>query len=90
MSDETMMDDELQGETVAIPNEIAEVEDTDDGGAMVRLDEMEANQEDKLAHFANIVEEVDQSKLKTAISDLVEKISRDKESREKRDKQYEV
>tara|TARA_R110000824_G_scaffold328271_8_gene515163 strand:- start:2585 stop:5119 length:2535 start_codon:yes stop_codon:yes gene_type:complete len=90
MSDETMMDDELQGETVALPNEIAEVEDTDDGGAMVKLDELEASQEDKLAHFANIVDEVNQSKLKTVINDLVEKVGRDKESREKRDKQYEV
>ncbi len=90
MSDETMMDEEQQGETVAIPNELAEVEDTDDGGALIRLDEMELSQEQRLAHFANIVEEVDQNKLNTAIVDLVDKISKDKESREKRDKQYEL
>lgn len=90
MSDETMMEEEQQGETVAIPNELAEVEETEDGGAFVRLEEMELSQEQRLAHFANIVEEVDQNKLNTAIIDLVDKISKDKESREKRDKQYEL
>ena len=90
MSDETMMDEEQQGETVAIANELAEGEDTDDGGALIRLDEMELSQYQRLAHFTNIVEEVDQNKLNTAIVDLVDKISKDKESREKRDKQYEL
>ena len=90
MSDETMMEEEQQGETVAIPNELAEVEETEDGGAFVRLEEMALSQEQRLAHFANIVEEVDQNKLNTAIIDLVDKISKDKESREKRDKQYEL
>ena len=66
MSDETMMEEEQQGETVAIPNELAEVEETEDGGAFVRLEEMELSQEQRLAHFANIVEEVDQNKLNTA------------------------
>ncbi len=40
-------------------------------------------------HFANIVDEVDQDLLKGAVTDLLEKIERDKEAREKRDKQYE-
>ena len=65
MSDETMMDEEQQGETVAIPNELAEIEETEDGGAFIRLEEMELSQEQRLAHFANIVEEVDQNQLHT-------------------------
>jgi len=77
-----------EGETIQLEDVDNEVEDTEDGGAIIR----EKNAEDhaaKLAHFANIVEEVDDDMLKTAINDLLEKISNDKEAREKRDKQYE-
>jgi hypothetical protein len=88
MAIERMEDDLPEGETVQLEDVDNEVEDTEDGGAIIR----EKNDEDladKLAHFANIVDEVDQDRLKTAISDLVEKIGNDKEAREKRDKQYE-
>jgi hypothetical protein len=81
-------DELLEGETVQLEDVDNEVEDTEDGGAIIR----ERNAEDhaaKLAHFANIVEEVDDDMLKTAINDLLEKIGNDKEAREKRDKQYE-
>ena len=77
-----------EGEIIQLEDVDNEVEDTEDGGAIIR----EKNEEDhatKLAHFSNIVEEVDEDMLKTAISDLMEKISNDKEAREKRDKQYE-
>jgi hypothetical protein len=77
-----------EGETIQLEDVDNEVEDTEDGGAIIR----ERNAEDhaaKLAHFANIVEEVDDDMLKTAITDLLEKIGNDKEAREKRDKQYE-
>jgi hypothetical protein len=77
-----------EGETIQLEDVDNEVEDTEDGGAIIR----EKNEEDhatKLAHFSNIVDEVDGDMLKTAISDLMEKISNDKEAREKRDKQYE-
>jgi hypothetical protein len=78
----------LEGETIQLEDVDNEVEDTEDGGAIIR----ERNAEDhaaKLAHFANIVEEVDDDMLKTAITDLLDKIGNDKEAREKRDKQYE-
>ena len=77
-----------EGETIQLEDVDNEVEDTEDGGAIIR----EKNEEDhatKLAHFSNIVDEVDGDMLKTAISDLMEKISNDKEAREKRDNQYE-
>ena len=88
MSD-TLNDDDDNGETVEfVDNDNMQVEDTEDGGAIIRLE----NREDEklhLEHFANIVEEVDQSELAGAVVDLLEKIERDKEAREKRDKLYE-
>ena len=90
MSD-TLNDDDNDdnGETVEfVDNDNMQVEDTEDGGAIIRLE----NREDEklhLEHFANIVEEVDQSELAVAVVDLLEKIERDKEAREKRDKLYE-
>jgi len=81
-------DDEEKGEMVELDEDELDVEETEDGGAIIRLE----NQEDArkhLEHFANIVEEVDPAELRTAVQDLLEKIDKDKEAREKRDKQYE-
>ena len=77
-----------EGETVELPDEDKGVTDTEDGGAMVKLEDSE-DEKKNLEHFANIVDDVDQSMLKEAVNDLLEKIERDKEAREKRDKQYE-
>jgi len=82
-------DEDVKGEMLELLDEDeSEVEDTEDGGAVIRLkDEQDhaANQ----AHFANIVDDVDQADLKDAVTDLLDKIERDKEAREKRDKLYE-
>jgi hypothetical protein len=88
MATERLEDDMPEGEVVQLEDVDNEVEDTEDGGAIIREKNAE-DHADKLAHFANIVEEVDQDLLKTAITDLIEKIGNDKEAREKRDKQYE-
>ena len=88
MATKRLQDDLPEGESVELEDVDNEVEDTEDGGVILR----EKNDDDhatKLAHFANIVDEVDQDMLKTAINDLMEKIENDKEAREKRDKQYE-
>ena len=72
MATKRLQDDLPEGESVELEDVDNEVEDTEDGGAILR----ETNSEDhatKLAHFANIVDEVDQDLLKTAISDLLEK-----------------
>lgn len=66
-----------------------EVEDTEDGGAILRAQENAQDADTKRAHFANIVDEVDQSDLTTVVADLLDKIEKDKEAREKRDKLYE-
>jgi len=83
------MPDEQDGENVEFDdNDKTDVEDTDDGGAIVRLQD-EADTQQNAEHFANIIDEVNQGELEMAISELIDKITNDKEAREKRDKQYE-
>ena len=88
MADMDENEDRLEGEMVELMDETSEVEDTEDGGAIIRL-ENEEDERKNLEHFANIVDEVDPGELKAAVHDLLEKIDRDKEAREKRDKLYE-
>ncbi len=88
MNDEQEQASPEQGEMFELEDDELEVEDTEDGGAIVRLENQQGAQE-RAAHFANIVEEVEPSALKTAVQDLLDKIDKDKEAREKRDKQYE-
>ena len=88
MADMDEDEGQLDGEMVELMDETSEVEDTEDGGAIIRLDN-EEDERKSLEHFANIVDEVDPSQLKMAVQDLLEKIDRDKEAREKRDKLYE-
>lgn len=86
--DDEQDEDQETGETVELEDDDVSVEDTDDGGAIVRLSN--ANDlEEKKEHFANIIDEVDQSELRAAVNDLLDKIDKDKEAREKRDKLYE-
>lgn len=89
MAKEKQLEDDMpEGETVEMDDDDLEVEDTEDGGAVIRLENKE-DERKNLAHFANIVEEVDSEMLEEAVNDLLEKIDKDKEAREKRDKQYE-
>jgi len=81
----------LTGEAVELDDEAdsdGAVTDTEDGGAMVSLED-ERDTATKAAHFANIVDEVDQSALTDAVVELIDKITKDKDAREKRDKLYE-
>lgn len=82
------MNTEDEGEHVDVDTPESDVEDTADGGAMIRLqdDQDTAAQRE---HFANIVDEVDQALLSDAVTDLLDKIDKDKEARAKRDKLYE-
>lgn len=80
--------EELKGESIELDAEDTGVEDTGDGGAMVKIGDDE-DLADNLAHFANIVDEVDQKDLQFAVTELLEKLERDKEARQKRDKLYE-
>jgi hypothetical protein len=81
-------DAQPEGDLIELEEEASDVEDTEDGGALIKLDN-ENDAEQHLAHFANIVDEVDPGMLNEAVQELLEKIDKDKEAREKRDKQYE-
>lgn len=63
------------------------VEDTDDGGAIVTLDEEAPARDD--AFFANLAEDMPETELTTLAADLVKKIEKDQQAREQRVKQYE-
>lgn len=78
----------LEGETIGLDLEDPTVEDTEDGGAILRMDD-EEDLNKNLKHFANIVDEVNQSDLTKIASDLVDRLEKDKEARAKRDKLYE-
>jgi hypothetical protein len=88
MPDNLNDDDQTEGENIQLEDVDNEIEDTEDGGAIIRM-KNDKDERVHLEHFANIVDEVDQAMLKTAVNDLLDKIDRDKEAREKRDKQYE-
>lgn len=78
----------LEGETIGLDLEDPTVEDTEDGGAILRMDD-EEDLNKNLKHFANIVDEVNQSDLNKIANDLADKVEKDKEARSKRDKLYE-
>lgn len=80
--------DELPGETVSYESSLPDVEDTEDGGAIIRLEDDKDEKAHK-EHFANILDEVDRREIGKIVTDLLEKIDRDKDARKKRDKQYE-
>ena len=88
--DEEVLDEDKNedGENIELDEEDTGVTDTDDGGAMVTL-ENEQDRATQLEHFANIVDDIDPRELQTLVDDLLDKIERDKEARKKRDEQYE-
>jgi hypothetical protein len=76
------------GEFVEIENEKTDVQDTDDGGAIVTLeDESEADENPEF--YANLAETIPDTALSDLANDLLDAIARDKEARSLRDKQYE-
>ena len=79
---------ESEDERIELDDEDSNTEDTEDGGANVRIKDKE-DEKKSLKHFANIVDEVDQKMLEKAVSDLLDKIEKDKKARAKRDKLYE-
>lgn len=80
-------DDEEYGELIELPEEENDVEDTDDGGAIVRLDGEEEMRSDDF--YANLAEVMPDSELASLAARYVDLIGKDKEARKKRDEQYE-
>ena len=95
LPDDDMPDDELdnqpmQGESVPAPAEDDDgVEDTDDGGAIVTLDEDETEQAKSPDFYHNLAEEMPEPELDKLASQFLELVDRDREARKKRDEQYE-
>lgn len=77
---------EQQGEMIEIPDD-ADVVDTDDGGAIIRLDE--SVPEGETDWFANLAEDMPENELTRLGASLSELIEKDKEARKRRDEQYE-
>lgn len=81
--------DDDYGEMVEMPEtEEDYVEDTEDGGAIVRIgdDEEAARSDEFLENLADVLPDYELNSIATS---LVELIERDKEARKKRDEQYE-
>ena len=86
-----MIEDEeiLEGEMVEFDGEeVSDVEDTDDGGAIVTLEE-NGPAAGESEFYDNLAETMPEPDLKSLASKFLELISRDKEARKKRDEQYE-
>jgi hypothetical protein len=87
-----MEDEDLpEGETVEMDEgETPDVEDTEDGGAMVRLeDDEDAPKKGDSEFYANLAEDMDETALKALATTFLDLLARDKEARKKRDEQYE-
>lgn len=81
-----MDDDETEGETHTIDVEVPGVRDTEDGGAIVTLDEDEPARSDDF--YANLAETMPESELDALATRFLDLIARDREARKKRDEQY--
>jgi len=78
------------GEMLDLPeDEIAEVEDTEDGGAIVRLEDEESSPAAESEFYANLAESMPEGEMDQIAQDLLGQIAKDKEARSKRDEQYE-
>lgn len=89
MIEDEDMEEMVVGETVEFEDDdVTDVEDTEDGGAIVTIDEGGPAAGDS-EFYDNLAETMPEPELKTLASKFLELISRDKEARKKRDEQYE-
>ena len=77
------------GEMFELPEEISEVEDTEDGGAIVRFGEDEEEEASEREFYANLAETLPEGVMDEVAQEFLGLISKDKEARKKRDEQYE-
>ena len=86
-----MDEDELpEGEMIAVDVLDDGVEDTEDGGAIVTLDDDSDLRPDGTGDFyANLAETMSEPEMATLSSRMLDLISKDKDARKKRDEQYE-
>ena len=87
-----MDEDEInvpEGEMVDLDFTESDVEDTEDGGAIVRLDDEDAPAEGNSDFYANLAEDMSETDMQKVATDFLDLIAKDKDARKKRDEQYE-
>lgn len=92
MSSEPNDLDEAQedlGEMFELPEEVSDVEDTEDGGAIVRFGEEEEEPSGESEFYANLAEKLPEGVMDDVAQEFLGLIAKDKEARKKRDEQYE-
>ena len=77
------------GEMFELPEEVSDVEDTEDGGAIVRFGEEEEEPEGESEFYMNLAETLPESVMDDVAQEFLGLIAKDKEARKKRDEQYE-
>jgi hypothetical protein len=77
------------GEMFELPEEVSDVEDTEDGGAIVRFGEDEEEPEGEREFYANLAEKLPEGVMDDVAQEFLGLIAKDKEARKKRDEQYE-
>jgi chaperonin GroES len=85
-------DDDIEGETVEYEDtrgEDDDVEDTEDGGAIVTMDEDDAPPKGDSDFYRNLAEDMPEPELQQLASRFTDLIGKDKDARKKRDEQYE-
>lgn len=88
MAEDKDFEDVMEGQMAEFEEDDDSVRETEDGGAMVTLEENEADRTLQTEHFANIVDDLDPADVAMVVQDLLDKIERDKDARSKRDEQY--
>lgn len=81
---------EKEGEIQEFEMDDEEVEETDDGGAIVRLDDEGPAPADESDFYRNLAEDMDEADLDALAFELIQKIDYDRDSRKERDKQQEM
>ncbi len=80
----------LTGEIIEMPEDEDDgVTDTEDGGAIVRLDDDEEGAARSDDFYANLAETMPESELSEIARTYLDMVAKDKEARKKRDEQYE-
>jgi len=92
--DDDQTDDDQNGQDEGAVHQVDyddSVEDTDDGGAIVKMsDEDDGGPEDAESFYQNLADTLDASDLSSIALELITKIDYDKDSRKERDKQQEM
>ena len=91
MASENEMEEaqEELGEMFELPEEETEIEDTEDGGAIVRLEDGEDGPYGESEFYENLALKLAEEQLDQISDELTGQIAKDKEARSKRDEQYE-